>query len=74
MRKLHIAFLGLGLMGSGMARRLLDNGFPLTVFNRSLNKAKALETDGVRVAGSPHDAALHADVIFSMVADDDRRR
>jgi len=57
-------------MGSGMARRLLANGFPLTVFNRSAEKAGPFAAEGARVAGSPRDAAAQADVIISMVADD----
>jgi 3-hydroxyisobutyrate dehydrogenase len=70
MNKPRIAFLGLGIMGSGMARRLLVNGFPLTVFNRNLEKAKSFAAEGAHVAGSPREAAAQADVIFSMVADD----
>ena len=57
-------------MGSGMARRLLVHGFPLTVFNRNAEKSKPFAADGARVANSPRDAASGADVIISMVADD----
>lgn len=74
MSKPSIAFLGLGIMGSGMARRLLSNGFPLTVFNRNAEKAKPFAADGATVAGSPRDAAVKADVVISMVADDDASR
>ena len=70
MSKPRIAFLGLGIMGSGMARRLLVNGFPLTVFNRNIERAKPFAADGATVAVSPHEAASQADVIISMVADD----
>ena len=70
MNKPRIAFLGLGIMGSGMARRLLANGFPLTVFNRNIERAKPFVADGATVAVSPHEAASQADVIISMVADD----
>jgi len=66
----RVAFLGLGLMGSGMAQRLLAAGFPLAVFNRNRAKAEALAGAGARVAGSPREAAADADVIISMVADD----
>jgi 3-hydroxyisobutyrate dehydrogenase len=68
--KPRIAFLGLGIMGAGMAGRLLDAGFPLTVFNRSAERARALEAKGARVAESPRTAASEADIVFSMVADD----
>jgi 3-hydroxyisobutyrate dehydrogenase len=74
MNKPRIAFLGLGIMGSGMARRLLANGFPLTVFNRSPEKSKPLVNEGALAANSPREAAENADVIISMVADDNASR
>ena len=70
MSKPRIAFLGLGIMGSGMARRLLVNGFPLTVFNRNADKAKPFAAEGAIVTTSPREAAARADIIISMVADD----
>ena len=66
----RIAFLGRGLMGGGMARRLLGAGFAVTVFNRNPARAEPLAAAGARVAGSPRDAAAGAEVVFSMVADD----
>jgi 3-hydroxyisobutyrate dehydrogenase len=66
----RIAFLGLGLMGGGMARRLLGAGFAVTVFNRTPACAEPLAAAGARVAGSPREAAAGAEVVFSMVADD----
>jgi len=66
----RIAFLGLGIMGAGMAGRLLDAGFPLTVYNRSAERSRALATRGATVAESPRAAASGADIVFSMVADD----
>ena len=41
MGETNIALLGLGLMGSGMAARLLDAGYPLSIWNRTPDKAKA---------------------------------
>lgn len=70
MSKPRIAFLGLGIMGGGMARQLLKNEFPLTVFNRNAEKSQSFASAGARVAGSPREAASGADVIISMVADD----
>jgi 3-hydroxyisobutyrate dehydrogenase len=70
MSKPRIAFLGLGIMGSGMARRLLVNGFPLVVFNRNVEKSKPFSAQGAHVADSSGEAAAQADVIISMVADD----
>jgi 3-hydroxyisobutyrate dehydrogenase len=66
----HVAFFGLGVMGSGMARRLLGAGFSLTVYNRHAGRAEALTADGARVAATPREAAVGAAVIVSMVADD----
>jgi len=74
MTKPSIAFLGLGTMGGGMARRLLANGFPLAVFNRNAEKSKPFAVDGATVANSPREAAKKADVIISMVADDNAAR
>jgi 3-hydroxyisobutyrate dehydrogenase len=66
----RVALLGLGIMGTGMARRLLAAGFPLTVYNRSTERTRAVAADGAEVADSPHAAAERADLVFSMVSDD----
>ena len=65
-----IAFLGAGTMGQAMIRNLLKAGFPVTVFNRTAEKARALESFGAKVAASPRTAAEHADVVISMLIDD----
>ncbi|WUT32875.1 NAD(P)-dependent oxidoreductase [Streptomyces sp. NBC_00691] len=65
----HIAFLGLGSMGLPMARRLLDAGHPLTVWNRTPAKADALVADGAVRAASPAEAVRDADVVVTMLAD-----
>src|SRR6266568_9372814 len=70
MSKPRIAFFGLGIMGGSMARRLLADGFPLTVFNRNAEKSKPFAAEGAHVASSPREAASRAKVIISMVADD----
>ena len=57
----HIAFLGLGIMGSGMARRLLEAGARLSVFNRSADRdARDHPGSGARVAAAPRDAVAYA--------------
>ena len=66
----RVALLGLGLMGAGMARRLLGAGFPLAVYNRTARKADALAAEGARKATSPREAAVGAEIVVSMVADD----
>jgi 3-hydroxyisobutyrate dehydrogenase len=70
MSKPTVALMGLGLMGSGMARNLLAAGFPLTVYNRTPGKAAPLADAGARVASSPRDAAAGAEIVISMVSDD----
>jgi 3-hydroxyisobutyrate dehydrogenase len=66
----RVALLGLGIMGTGMARRLLAAGFPLTVYNRSTERTRAVAAEGAEVADSPQAAAHRADLVFSMVSDD----
>jgi len=72
--KESIAFLGLGLMGTGMAGRVLEAGYKLSVFNRSAGRAGELEKKGARVAQSPRAAAEGADIIIAMLADDSASR
>src|SRR5215467_5857439 len=74
MSKSPMAFFGLGIMGSGMARRLAGAGFPLTVYNRSREKAAPLKAEGAKVAASPGKAAAGAQILINMVADDDASR
>jgi 3-hydroxyisobutyrate dehydrogenase len=74
MSKPHVAILGLGIMGSGMASRLLSAGFPLTVYNRSSEKTSPFASAGTRVADSPRQAASGAAVVISMVSDDQASR
>jgi 3-hydroxyisobutyrate dehydrogenase len=69
MAETRIALLGLGLMGTGMAGRLLDAGYPLSVWNRSPGKADALAARGATVAETARAAATGASVVISMLAD-----
>lgn len=68
---MKVAFIGLGSMGAPMARLLVDAGFDLTVYNRSADKARPLQQAGAKVASTPREAAQGADVLATMVADDD---
>jgi 3-hydroxyisobutyrate dehydrogenase len=65
-----VAILGLGTMGAGMAANLLKAGFSLSVYNRTVAKARALIGAGARLASTPAEAAKGASVIISMLADD----
>jgi 3-hydroxyisobutyrate dehydrogenase len=66
----RIAFIGLGNMGIGMASRLLQAGYQLTVYNRTAAKAEPLVALGARLASSPRDACVDVDAVFCMVSDD----
>lgn len=67
---MKIAFLGLGNMGSHMARHLLRAGHDITVWNRTLAKAEALRSDGAKVASSPSEAVKDVEIAITMLADD----
>jgi len=67
---IKIAFLGLGLMGQGMAKNLMESGYELTVWNRSPDKTKAFVDAGATTAKSPAEAVEGADVIITIVGDD----
>ena len=66
----RLGFIGLGHLGSPMARRLLSAGFPLVVYNRDSNKTEALATLGALVARDPGELAAEVDVVLSCVADE----
>ena len=70
MSKPRLAILGLGIMGSGMAARILSAGFPLSVYNRNGDKARPFVDAGAYLANSPAEAASRSDIVVSMVADD----
>ena len=67
--KPKIAFLGTGLMGAPMCRCLLKAGFELSVWNRSIVKAEALQADGATLADTPIAAVKSADVVITMLSD-----
>jgi 3-hydroxyisobutyrate dehydrogenase-like beta-hydroxyacid dehydrogenase len=63
----RIGFVGLGVMGGGVARRLLEAGHEVTGYNRTPGKADALVALGMHVAKTPREAAERSDAVFSMV-------
>ena len=67
---MKLAFIGLGNMGSPMARSLLHAKHDVTVWNRTLSKADDLRSQGAKVAKSPGDAAKEAEAVVTMLADD----
>jgi 3-hydroxyisobutyrate dehydrogenase-like beta-hydroxyacid dehydrogenase len=66
----NVAFLGTGMMGSGMVEAMLRRGDAVVVWNRTESKARALEPLGARVAASPADAVAAADRVHLMLPDD----
>lgn len=65
----RIAFLGLGIMGTAMAERLTEAGFAVQGWNRSRERARALETRGVSVFGSAREAADGAEICCLCLTD-----
>jgi 3-hydroxyisobutyrate dehydrogenase-like beta-hydroxyacid dehydrogenase len=65
-----VAVIGLGGMGSGMARALLDAGYPVTVYNRTAAKAEPLVAAGATLAESAGDAGAGARVVVLSLADE----
>src|SRR6201986_4914474 len=66
--------MGVGRMGRGIARRYLDAGFSVKVWNRTRSKADDLVARGAEWAGSPVRAAEEAGGVGTMVADDEASR
>ena len=63
----NLGYVGLGVMGGRMAKRLLDAGHTVVGHNRTRSKAQWLIEGGMRWAGSPREVAEKGDVVFSMV-------
>ena len=66
----RLAFLGLGAMGAPMATRLIDAGHDVTVWNRTRQRAEAVD-GAARVADSPADAAAGSEAAITMLATPD---
>jgi|SRR5665213_324343 len=64
-----LGFLGLGMMGFPMTRRLVDAGYDVTVWNRSPGKATAFVEAGAKAATLPREAAASAGIIFMCLTD-----
>lgn len=65
----RIGFLGLGIMGQGMAHNLLRAGFSLHVWNRTASRMEPLVQAGATAASSPADLAAHSQIIITCVSD-----
>ena len=62
-----IGFIGLGLMGKPMAKRLLNSGYKLNVWNRTKSKVISLSKAGANKASDLNDMAKMSDIIITML-------
>lgn len=69
MTKTRVGFIGLGLMGAPMAANIARAGYPLTVYNRSADKARGLGELGAKLAETPSQVAADSDVVITMLSD-----
>jgi 3-hydroxyisobutyrate dehydrogenase len=69
--RVKLGFIGLGNMGTRIARRLLDHGYHVSVYDRDVSKANALTAQGGVVAKSVLELAGSADVILSCLTNDE---
>ncbi|HKX31918.1 MAG TPA: NAD(P)-dependent oxidoreductase [Blastocatellia bacterium] len=67
---MKVGFIGLGNMGLPIARNLINAGHSLTVYNRTRSRAEELRSLGAKIAETPGEAALEAEVLLTMLADD----
>ncbi len=64
-----VGFIGLGIMGLSMAKRLIEAGHKVTVYNRTASKGASLVALGATQAASPRDAAKGNEIVISIVTD-----
>nr|WP_325253641.1 NAD(P)-dependent oxidoreductase [Amylibacter sp.] len=64
-----LGYIGIGLMGTPMAGRLLEAGFALTVWNRTASKAQPLVDKGAALGENPADVAAKSDIVFLCLTD-----
>lgn len=67
---MKVAFIGLGSMGSPMARNLLGAGHELRVYNRTRSRAEAFRSSAAMIAATPAEAVEGAEALITMLADD----
>ena len=65
----RLGYLGLGMMGSPMTRRLLSAGYPVTIWNRSQGKTAPLVSAGAKPAADPSAVANTSSIIFLCLTD-----
>jgi len=66
---MRIGFIGIGLMGSRMAERLIDRGYSITIWNRTISKTERLKTKGALVGANPSEVIKNSNLIITMLSD-----
>ena len=66
MPNLSVGFIGMGIMGRPMAENILDGGYPLTIYNRTISKTKELVSKGAKIANSPAEVASLSEIIITI--------
>lgn len=64
-----VGFIGLGIMGRGMTRNLMNKGFEVMVWNRTSSRMDEFVADGATAASSPREVAESCDIIMICVSD-----
>ncbi|CAK4084057.1 unnamed protein product [Aphanomyces euteiches] len=67
MSKLHVGFIGIGIMGKSMCEHIMNAGYTVTVYSRTASKCDQLVQKGAKLAHTPAEAAKDADVVFTIV-------
>jgi 3-hydroxyisobutyrate dehydrogenase-like beta-hydroxyacid dehydrogenase len=67
---MKVGFIGLGSMGAGMSRNLIKAGHDLVVYNRTRSHVQEMQSLGAKVADSASEAAVGAEALITMLADD----
>ena len=65
----RVGFVGLGIMGQGMARNLMKAGYTVHVWNRTASKMAPLVAEGAHAAASPAEVAAQCDIVVTCVSD-----
>ena len=73
-KSMQLGFIGIGNMGSRIARRLIEHGYTLTVYDSNVERASELTRDGAVLASSVADLARKADVVLSCLTNDEAVR
>ncbi len=64
-----IGFIGLGIMGGPMAQNLMEAGYELVLYTRTIEKAEEIAGDEAAVAGSPKEVAESSDIVITILPD-----